>query len=149
LEGALGVGEGVEVDSGVVAGAGVLAGVGGAAGVEVECGGRCSAGGVAGAAIAEMCTGVEGTTTGAGSGAVWVLLAVALRTPKPAANTTTTMITAATAARPPEAWEVELMRDAWSSAAAPGHSQRSGFFEPGARQRWTLVKLACAILYSM
>jgi hypothetical protein len=141
---------GVEVDSGVVAGVGVLDGVGVEAGVEVVGrGGRRSAGGVAGTAIPETCTGVEETTTGAGSGAACALLAVALRTPKLAPNTTKTTTAAATAARPPEAWEVELMRDARSSAAAPGHSQRSGFFEPGARQRWTLVKLACAILYSM
>ncbi len=116
----------------------------------VGCGGRRSAGGVAGAAIPEMCTGVEETTTGAGSGAACTLLAVALRTPKLAPNTTSTTISAAIAARPREVWEVELMRVARSSATAvPGHSQRSGFFEPGARQRWTLVKLACAILYSM
>jgi hypothetical protein len=110
LEGVLGVGVGVELDSGVVDGAGVLDGVGVEAGAGVlECGGRCSAGGVAGAAIADTCTGVVDTTIGAGSGAACVLLAVALRTPKLAPNTTTTTISAATAARPREGCEAGLI----------------------------------------
>ncbi|MGA2166034.1 MAG: hypothetical protein ABSH36_16430 [Solirubrobacteraceae bacterium] len=105
LEGVLGVGAGVDVDSGVVdgAGAGVLVCVGVEAGAGVvECGGWCSAGGVAGAVIAETCTGVVDTTTVAGSGAARELLAVALRTPKLAPNTTSTTISAAIAARPRE-----------------------------------------------
>lgn len=116
----------------MLAGGGVEAGAG-----ALWCGGRCSAGGVAGAAIPEMCTGVEEITTGAGSGAACALLAVALRTPKLAPNTTSTTINAAIAARPREGWEVVLIRGIRSlAAAAPGHhSQRSGFFEPAARQR--------------
>ena len=139
-------GAGVEV-----VGAGVVVGVG--VGVDagvLECGGRRSPGGVAGGVIPKTCTGVVETTTVAGSGAAGVLLAVALRTPKLAPNTTSTTISAATAARPREGCEGEVMGGARSSAAAaPGHSQRSGFFEPVARQRWILVKLACPILYSM
>jgi hypothetical protein len=126
----------------------VLDGVGVEAGA-LGCGGRRSAGGVAGTAIPETCTGVAETTTGAGSGAACALPAVALRTAKLAPNTTSTTTSAAIAARPREDCEVELMRGARSSAAAPGHSQRSGRLEPGARQRWTLVKLAWPILYSM
>lgn len=144
----MGGADGVEV-----LGAGVVVGVGVGAGALVECGGWCSAGGVAGAVIAETCTGVAETTIGAGSGAACVLLAVALRTPKLTPNTTSTTISAAIAARPRLGCDAVLMRGTRSSdpaiAPAPRHSQRSGFFDPGARQRWSFVKLACPILYSM
>jgi hypothetical protein len=69
---------------------------------------------VAGWVIPETCTGVEETTNVAGSGAACELLAVALRTPKLAPNTTSTTISAAIAARPREGCEVVLMRGARS-----------------------------------
>lgn len=107
MDGALGV----EVELGV--------------GLEVEAGalgrgGRRSAGSVAaGSATPTACTGVDGTTAGAGRGAALVLELLDLCTAKPATKATTT-ITAAITTRPRE--PVIIRRSGASSTPEPGTS---------------------------
>jgi hypothetical protein len=49
----------------------------------------------------------------------------------------------------PEHQRDDQRRDHRTPTRGGGHSQRMGFFEPGFRQRWILVKLAWPMRYSM